>query len=148
MKRILGCIILMTGLGLTSEAQELGLRFGDVVGGNVAIDGVFATSKFSRIHADVSFGDGGLGVDALWDFIYRPLEVDVPGFYWYVGAGPSLYLNDPFALGAAGELGIDYRFEEVPISLSVDWRPTLRIVEDTDMLFGLFGLNIRYVFSK
>lgn len=148
MKRILGFFILMAGLVFTSKAQELGVRFGDVVGGNVAVDGVFATSEFSRIHADVSFGDNGVGLDALWDFVYRPLEVDAPGFFWYAGVGPSLYLHDPVWLSAAGEVGIDYRFEEVPISLSFDWRPTLRIVEDTNMLFGLFGLNVRYVFNQ
>ena len=37
-----------------SYAQELGVRFGDVSGGSVAIDGIFATGEFSRIHADVS----------------------------------------------------------------------------------------------
>lgn len=148
MKRIVGFMILICGFSLASHAQELGLRFGDVVGGNVAIDGVFSTSEISRIHGDLSFGDNGVGIEALWDFSYRPLEVDIPGFYWYAGVGPSLYFHDPVWVGAAGEIGIDYRFEDVPVSLSLDWRPTLRIVENTDMLFGLFGLNVRYVFHK
>lgn len=64
------------------NAQELGVRFGDVSGGSVAVDGVFSTSKFSRIHADVSFGNGA-GIDILWDFLYRPLPGEA--FNWYVG---------------------------------------------------------------
>ena len=54
-------------LAFNSQAQELGLRFGNVNGNNVALDGVFALGDFSRIHADVRFGNGGVGIDALWN---------------------------------------------------------------------------------
>jgi len=144
MKKIL---VLCTILSLSSlaQAQEVGVRFGEIVGGNVAIDGVFSAGEFSRIHADVSFGHG-VGVEALWDMIYRPLGAE--GFYWYVGVGPYLFLGDPFQLGVSGELGIEYRFKDAPIVLGADWRPTLRIVEHTDMLWDRAGFNIRYVFGK
>jgi hypothetical protein len=127
-------------------AQELGARFGDALGNksSVAIDAIFSTGKFNRIHADVSFGNG-VGVEALWDFIYRPLS-DSP-FNYYVGVGPSLYLGSPFLLGAAGELGLEYRFKDAPLALGVDWRPTFVIIETTDFGSG-FGFNIRYVFGK
>lgn len=146
MKKLVVFVFLL-GIGLPnlSNAQELGIRFGDVVGGDVAIDGVFSSGKFSRIHADVSFGHG-LGIEALWDVIYRPLGPD--GFDWYVGVGPSLLIGDPFELGVCGEIGLEYHFKDVPLALGVDWRPTLRIVEDTDMLWGRAGFNARYVFGK
>ncbi|UZD21614.1 outer membrane insertion C- signal [Algoriphagus halophytocola] len=130
---------------LESNAQEVGVRFGQFGGNNVAIDGVFSLGQFSRIHADVSFGSG-VGIDALWDFIYRP--VGSSDFKWYVGAGPSLYIDDPFSLAAAGEVGIEYAFEEVPIVIGADWRPTFRIVENTDFFADVFGLNIRWRFGN
>lgn len=128
-----------------SNAQELGIRFGNALGNksSVAIDGVFALGKFSRIHADVSFGNG-VALEALWDFLYRPIEGSP--INWYVGAGPSLYLSSPFALGASGEIGIEYRFKDAPIALGLDYRPTFVIVEKTDFV-NSFGFNVRYVFK-
>jgi hypothetical protein len=146
-KKIMKKIVLMFTLFCASQfvnAQEIGFRLGNVVGGNAAVDGVFSLGKFSRVHADVSFGDGGIGVEALWDFLYKP--VDGEALKWYVGAGPSMNINDDFFLGASGEVGLEYRFEEVPIVLGIDWRPTLWIVEKTDFKAGGFGFNARYAF--
>ena len=126
-----------------AKAQEVGLRFGEVVGGNVAIDGMVSVGRFSRIHADVSFGNG-VGVEALWDFLYRPLGDE--GFNWYVGVGPSLRISDPFFFGVSGEIGIDYHFNGAPIALGLDWRPTFWLIETTDITGDGFGLNVRYVF--
>ena len=52
----------------TATSQELGIRFGDVAGNDVALDAVFKTGKFNRIHADVSFGSG-VGVEAQWGIL-------------------------------------------------------------------------------
>lgn len=129
-----------------SNAQELGIRFGDVSGGSVAVDGVFSTGKFNRIHADVSFGNGGVGIDALWDFLYRPIGGEA--FNWYVGAGPYTFIGDNFALGAVGEVGIEYRFNGVPLVLGGDWRPGLQLIDNTDFFAGGFGLNVRWAFGN
>jgi hypothetical protein len=126
-------------------SQELGARFGDALGNksSVAVDAIFSTGKFNRIHADVSFGNG-VGVEALWDFIYRPISNSPLNYY--IGVGPSLYLGDPFLLGAAGELGVEFRFKDAPLALGLDWRPTFVIIENTDFTSG-FGFNVRYVFG-
>jgi hypothetical protein len=136
-------IFSIAGLSQTN-AQEIGIRFGEMTGNNVAVDGIFSVGEFSRIHANISFGDG-LGIDALYDFLYKPLG---DGFNWYVGAGPSMLIHDPFYLGVSGEVGIEYHFNNAPISLSLDYRPTFWLVEKTDFDFGGFGLNVRYVFDK
>ncbi|MCT4588973.1 MAG: hypothetical protein N4A71_14210 [Carboxylicivirga sp.] len=145
MKKLI--FILFLGFGLISaNAQEVGLRFGGSNGlGGVAVDGVFSMGQFSRVHADVAIWDGYLGVDALWDFIYRPLGEEA--FNWYVGFGPSTLIGDEFWLGASGELGIEYKFKEVPLALGADWRPTFWLVEDTTFGVDSFGLNIRWVFG-
>ena len=134
--------ILVSGIFVTN-AQEIGVRFGNVSGGNVAIDGMFSTGKFSKLHTDISFGNG-VGIDVLWDFLYRPLGGEA--FKWYIGAGPYAFLGDPFQLGVAGELGLDYHFNGVPISISADWRPYLRIIDNTSFGADSFGLNVRFVF--
>ncbi len=136
---VLFIIAMLTGL---ATAQEVGVRFGDIVGNNVAVDGVF-DFKGKRIHADVSFGSG-VGIEALYDFIVKPIEGEA--FYYYVGAGAFTWLGDPFRLGVSGELGIEYRFNKVPIALGLDWRPSLRLINDTKFLVDRFGLNVRWVF--
>jgi len=128
-----------------TSAQELGIRLGNVSEGNVAVDGAFNIAKYNRIHADISFGNG-VGIDVLWDFIYRPLGEEA--FNWYLGAGPYIQIDDPFWFGVAGEIGLEYRFKGVPLALGADWRPKLSIVEATDLHFEEFGFNIRYVFGK
>ena len=139
-------ILVFSLLTTFSQAQELGVRFGDAVGGNVSIDMIVSIGDFSRIHGDVSFGNG-LGVEALYDFLYRPLGA-TEGFNWYVGAGPYAFIGDPFQFGIAGEVGLEYHFAEIPLALGADWRPAFRIVDNTDFIWDGFGFNIRYVFSS
>ena len=151
-QKLLFVTVILAGSVLVSNAQELGVRFGDVSGGNVAIDGIFSTGEFSRIHADVSFGDG-FGIDALWDFLYRPLGDEA--FNWYMGVGPYLGVFDKgnedgtnFNFGAAFEIGLEYKFNSIPIALGLDYRPLLEIVDHTSFHAGGFGFNVRYVFSR
>ena len=144
--KFLALIFLGVAFSQTVNAQEIGARFGDALGnGNsVAIDGVFSFGKFSRVHADVNFGSG-VGIEALYDFIYRPIGGEA--FNWYVGVGASLFLGDPFLLGIPGEIGIEYHFNNVPIALGADWRPRFVIIEDTNFEAGGFGINVRFVFD-
>lgn len=137
-------LVMFLGLSaaLESQAQEVGIRFGNVNGNNVAVDGVFALGEFSRVHADVSFGNDGVGIDALWNPVYD--NISTSDFKWYAGFGPSLFLADNFKLGVAGEIGAEYPFADVPITIGLDWRPYFILVEETKFDAGGFGLNIRY----
>ena len=146
MKKLLIALALIAGTISFTNAQELGVRFGNISAGYVAIDGIFSTGQFSRIHADVSFGSGGVGIDALWDFIYRPLGDEA--FNWYAGAGAFTFIGDSFDLGIIGEIGLEYRFKAVPIALGLDWRPYLKIIDETKFGADGFGLNVRWVFGS
>ena len=83
MKKLILLVFFGTLSVAASYGQELGVRFGNSVGGNVAIDGVFSF-KSSRIHADVSFGDG-VGVAVIYDFIVKPISGEA--FNWYQKTG-------------------------------------------------------------
>jgi len=137
-------ILALTSLfSLSVKAQEVGVRWGDVLGNDFAIDAMVGIADYSRVHVDVSFGNG-VGVEALWDFLYRPLG---ESFNWYVGAGPSLYIDDPLWLGVSGEVGLEYHFDGVPLAIGADWRPTFYIIDETDFHGGGFGVNLRWVFG-
>lgn len=144
MKKIIFLLAFSSLITLTTKAQEVGVRWGDVMGNDFAVDGVFSLGEFSRVHADVSFGNG-VGVEALWDFFYRPLGESVN---WYVGVGPSAYINDPLWLGVSGEVGLEYHFDGVPLAIGADWRPTFFIIDDTDFDTGGFGVNLRFVINR
>ncbi len=141
MKRKIAFFTALSLFTLTINAQELGLRFGDVTGGNVAIDAVLDMGEFTRVHADVSFGNG-VGVDLLWDFIYQPLGNEE--LHWYAGFGAFTFVGSPFALGAIGEIGLEYRFKELPLVIGTDWRPFFRLIDNTDLGFSTFGVNLRW----
>ncbi|MFC3416426.1 outer membrane insertion C- signal [Algoriphagus hitonicola] len=141
-KLMLAVFFMGTFAVLESNAQELGLRFGNVNGNNVALDGVFSLGEFSRVHGDLSFGGGGVGLDLLWNPIYRPIP-DTE-FNYYLGFGPSVFLGEPFLLGAAGEIGAEYQFPDIPLIVGLDWRPYFMLVETTFFDAGGFGLNVRW----
>lgn len=143
-KLTIASFILFLGLTISMEvySQEVGIRFGNVNGNNVALDGVFSIGEFSRVHGDLSFGSGGVGIDLLWNPIYRPIADSEVNYY--LGFGPSVFLGDNFALGAAGEIGAEYQFEEIPLVIGLDWRPYFILVEETSFDGGGFGLNVRW----
>jgi len=146
-RHFLAVITLVIAGALVTNAQEVGIRFGGTNSrGGAAIDGVFSAGQFSRIHADLGIYKGGIGIDALWDFLYKPLGDEA--FNWYLGVGPSTFLGEDFWLGVSGEIGLEYRFTGAPISLGIDWRPTFWILEETSFSSGSFGLNVRYVFGN
>jgi hypothetical protein len=130
-----------------SNAQEIGIRFGGINGYlGPAIDGVFSAGPFERIHADLGFFQGGVGIDALWDFVHNPINGEA--INWYLGVGPSTYFGKDLYFGVSGEIGLEYRFEKVPIAFGLDWRPTFWLIEETKFGSGSFGVNFRFVFGK
>jgi|TARA_B110000090_G_scaffold8575_1_gene8811 hypothetical protein len=114
-------------------------------GSSVAIDGVFTTTDFIRIHADISFANG-VGVDALWDFIYQPIEGEV--LHGYVGAGPYAFSGEPLKIGFTAEVGWAYQFKNVLLILAMDWRPAVQILTTMKLNVQGIGLNVRYPISS
>ena len=130
-------------LGISSQAQEVGLRFGDMDGNNIGIDLVIPI-KDKRIHSTVTFGDN-VGLDAIYDFAVNPV-FKKSGFNYYVGIGLTTLFASEFKFGVMGELGFEYRFRSVPLVLGLDYRPAVIILEKMDFIYANFGMNIRYVF--
>ncbi len=143
-KQLCCVIAILTGVALNTNAQEIGVRLGGTSGfGGAAIDGVFSAGSFSRIHANVGFYKGGVGVDAIWDFLNKPMSGE--SINWYLGIGPSVYVGNSLFLGVSGEIGLEYRFESLPFALGLDWRPTFLILKETQFGARSFGVNFRYI---
>lgn len=87
-----------------------------------------------------------------------PIE-SVAGLQWYVGGGASIYFwNYDFdlpgdddtntSIGVLGNLGLDYKFAEAPVNLSVDWVPAFFVNGYINGFGGGYGaLSARYTFK-
>lgn len=119
---------------------ELGLRLGDTYGGDAALDAVIPLYG-DRLHANLSVSHNNLIVAGLYDWLY-PIG---SGFIFYPGVGGVMSIGDNVSIGVAGEVGFEYRFP-IPLSVGLDWRPVLGIVNAEGFTAEGFGLNIRYRF--
>ncbi|MCU0345595.1 MAG: hypothetical protein MUC59_01545 [Saprospiraceae bacterium] len=87
---------------------------------------------------------------------------NVDNLQWYFGAGAGIFFwnfdNDLFiggdepsstTLAIQGYLGLEYTFDEIPLSLSVDWVPTYFLNSYSDGFGSGYGaLAARYVLGN
>ena len=110
---------------------------------NTAVEGYF------------SFSDP-LSLGAMLE-LYKPLST--PGLRWYYGGGAYLGFGKTYDVnkardvnttyfGAQGVVGLDYKFENVPINLSLDWKPELNLVSNINFEPAAIGLSARFTFAK
>lgn len=78
---------------------------------------------------------------------------------WYIGYGGHIGVwseewkkNNPthdagIALGVDGILGLDYKINNAPLNLSLDWQPSFNFVGSSYFESGWAGLGIRYTFK-
>jgi hypothetical protein len=137
---VLSSFLLISYAGFS---QEAGVRFGDVLGNDIALDLMLNTGG-NRLHADLSFGND-FGLELLWDVLYKPLGSS--NIYWYLGLGPSMLFSDDVLFGISAEAGLEYRFANLPLVLGADWRPTYFFVDDGSFESGGWGVNARFVFG-
>jgi hypothetical protein len=99
---------------------------------------------------ELNFG-WGWNTTALTGF-YQWVNPLTEGLKWYIGPGASLgfYNNNGkngTNIGIGGTIGIEYNFD-IPLQLSLDWRPMLNFGGSYDSNYGStnIGLGIRYRF--
>ena len=96
------------------------------------------------MEALVSFGNR-FGIGLLYEK-HRPFAGG-NGFRWFYGFGGYVgFQGGDTYLGPSGVLGLDYKFKDVPLNLSVDWKPELDIIPKVNLVPDAFGLTARYVF--
>lgn len=93
--------------------------------------------------------------------MYKPLEDVLEGLNWYYGGGVSAYFwtydesffgpNDYGStyFGVQGNVGLDYKFEDKPVNLSIDYMPTYFFGGYIGGFGGGYGaLAIRYTIGE
>ena len=161
MRKLFVFTILALGATLTMSSQEIaenaiGLRLGDS-------DGFGAEISYQRAILDNNRLEFGLGWRDADDFnafrlsgLYQWVFQLDGNFNWYVGAGGgigSVDFDDDFIgnddsetfLFLAGDIGIEYNFE-IPLLISLDFRPEIGFSDFNDDLDFDIALGIRYQF--
>ena len=168
MKKLILSAFMLLGLAFSAQAQDisknaLGLRLGDNDGFGGEISYQRGMGSNNRLELDLGWRNSK-NVDAfklvgLYQWVWN-IE---GGFKWYAGVGAGVGSwsydgpGDPDPDGgsfilAAGDIGIEYNFQEAPIQLSLDFRPELYFGDNRNDLDGYdsFGpdiaLGIRYQF--
>jgi hypothetical protein len=87
------------------------------------------------------FGIGGL-------YEVHQLIGATPDFTWFYGGGAYIGAqNNVTFVGPTGVIGIDYKFPNAPINISLDWKPELDIIPSINFVPDAFGLTARFTFK-
>ena len=114
---------------------EAGIRLGD----NVAFDVTAPLGPSPRLHGAVYLERFGLAT--YFDWVFR-LRDAPPNLKFYAGVGPELFLEGRTDVAVAGDFGIEWAFD-FPLTIGFDWRPSLRLTNDTDFHTGNWGVTAR-----
>ena len=160
MKRIVLFAIFSVGCiaGASAQTDDAGVQRTDVPGPNYrlglgvrlsnstptlnnSITGKYFVTDRSAVEGIISFGSR-FGIGGLLE-IHRPTNIE--GLKWFYGAGAYVgFENSDTYLGPTGILGIDYKFTNVPVNLSLDWKPELDIIPDINFVPDAFALSVRF----
>lgn len=162
MKKLFFFLLLFGGMVTFAQAQKispnaLGLRLGDSDGFGAEISYQRSLGAANRLEVDLGWRDSnnwdGFKLTGLYQWV-MPLDGN---FNWYLGAGGGLgsydYDNnfDPgfddsgTFIFVAGDVGIEYNFD-IPLLLSLDFRPELGFGDFKDDLDFDIALGVRYQF--
>lgn len=162
MKKIFCCLLLCAGLFLFNNVSAQDYKTG--LGVRLSSAGAMVNNSISLKHflndraaidALFSFGDP-LALGALYE-VHRPLAES--GIKWYYGGGAYLAFVKTYDVnkqrnetntnfGAQGVIGLDYKFANLPLNLSLDWKPELNLVTDINFEASAIGFTARFTFTK
>src|ERR1700743_2617036 len=152
MRIIILCLVFLTVSGLYNHlsAQDyklaVGIRFSTAAPTlNNSLSIKYFIDESDAIEGLVSFGSR-LGVGGLYE--KHQLIGGIPAFRFYYGGGAYLgFESGKTWFGPTGVLGLDYKFPNAPVNLSLDWKPELDIVPSINFVPDAFGLTARFTFG-
>jgi hypothetical protein len=162
MKKIAVILALVAGLliiNTSANAQSMGSSYRTALGVKFWPAGI-SIKHFVRENRALE----GLGY--FWEHGFRftglyEIHGDIngaPGLKWYVGPGAHIgvyneiwyhnkhyYDDGDLSLGIDGVLGLDYKINNAPINLSLDFQPSFELASHA-YFSGWGGLGVRYTF--
>lgn len=157
-------LIIAIGFSYSASAQDYSQNGGykTAVGVRLSSSAAMVNNSISLKHffneqaaveALFSFGDP-LAIGALYE-LHKPIGES--GIKWFYGGGGYLGFVKTYNVdkeknevntnfGAQGVLGLDYKFANIPLNLSLDWKPELNLVSDINFEPSAIGFTARFTF--
>ncbi|MEO5944408.1 MAG: hypothetical protein ABIP30_10240 [Ferruginibacter sp.] len=147
-------IILMIGIGSASAQDNVGSQDYKTAIGVKFYPGAISVKHFvsdkNALEGLGYFFNYGTRITGLYE-IHGDIN-NAGGLKWYIGPGAHIgfYSNKyggATSAGVDGVLGLDYKFKDAPINLSLDWQPSFEFGNKYNNGFNANwgGLGIRYV---
>ncbi len=152
--------LFLNAIFFISASQLKAQDYKTALGIRLSSDGPAVNNSVSIKH----FLNPKLAIEGLFTFdkkaaIGALLEVhnDIPstqGLKWLYGAGAYLGFDSDKTntsralMGAQGIIGLDYKFANLPLNLTLDWKPELNIIDNINFEPAAVGFTIRFTFGK
>ena len=150
-KKILIFFALTCVAAAGANAQEYRTAFGaKFYTGDGSIGGLnirHSTAEHTALEGSLLFFSGGVGIEGLYE--YQGPVAGAEGLQYFVGGGGMLGFGTrknsetAFALRLTG--GLDYKFADAPIDVSLGFDPFFYLAPTTGSNLSL-GIGLRYVF--
>ena len=160
MKRIIFVSLFTTAIAFAASSQSYKTAVGVRLSSSAAmVNNSISLKHFlnerSAIEALFSFGDP-LALAGLYE-VHRPFSTE--GLQWFYGGGgyigfvktwnPAKNQNETDVnFGAQGVIGLDYKFANIPLNLSLDWKPELNLISDINFEPAAIGFTVRFTFNS
>lgn len=151
MKKILFALFLLLAIQFTQTASAqlyksaIGIRLSSAPAiVNNGITFKYFLNETNAIEAILSLNDP-VALGALFE-VHK--QLGTPGLQWFYGAGAYLSFSTMANLGAQGIVGLDYKFANIPLNLTLDWKPELNLIEQINFEPAAIGFSLRFTFGS
>lgn len=152
MKKLFLVNCLIAAITFSAKAQEsggyttaAGIRLGP---NSASITAGFTIKHFLNEKAAVEGIVGinnGIGVCGLYE-LHFPIDA-VNNLQWFAGGGGYFAVRSSTTfVGAAAIVGADYKFDQIPLNITLDWKPELNLISKIAFESSGLGLSVRYTF--
>ena len=163
MKKLLLCLLIVSAFAtLKTSAQSYTNAIGARLGFTQGITFRHFLHEEAAIEGILSTRWNGFLLTGLYE-VHKPLD---GALNWFYGGGAHIgywgnnlpaerYINEPkqsyMVIGVDLIIGLDFTFPDIPINLSLDWKPAFNVIGDRlgDSSLWIDGgaLSIRYAFD-
>ena len=144
MKKFLVVLVaLFTVNAVSAQFDNVGIRFN----GGVEIVGQYDMGQTNHIDARLGLGNGWVGLTGIytWEIAQFNWTPSFGKWFFDAGVGANVTAGGIFNLAVVGSAQFGIKFNNAPISITIDAQPALNLTHVVDLGFG-GGISIAYHF--